>query len=461
VDIPLDTDIALFVDPYALTVAGDDDLRNCGDVVVEYFELLLAAIKDKDEKTAFELLSNLHEPNDTHLGLSTGKPQGRGWGYKQSRQLYDRFVKSKAVKSGKIKDITDVELLIPGIGSDKISDMTTNIIRGYLISYTEEQCSLHGIPTEEVNAGKYWNPEENLWSSRYAKLPVYQDSRIVLVPKAAVRVRLIPDNQEYYNKFILQYLQAEHLNANSSLVRTLKNGKREVYKKDLKKVQKGGKNALFEFSEKHPNVLDDYKKSLREKGMPISDIAIENKQGDRRPVMDASLPKQLKQIAPGDAHASEYHNTILKALQSILYPWLTQPKKEQEINDGRKRIDILFNNAASDGFFSRLVNFHKVFAPYVSIECKNYSSDPKNPEFDQLLGRFSRKRGHFGMMFCRTIKDRDTMIARCKDVVNDKDGAVILVFDDDDVLKMFDLKQEFDDKGISEFLDAKIKEVLM
>src|SRR5206468_2450000 len=106
VDIPLNTDIALFVDPYALTVAGDDSLRSCSDDVVEYFDLILKAIISKDRTRVLELLSNFHEPNDTHLGLSKGEPSGRGWGQKQTAQLYERLSKSRAVKSGSIKDIT-------------------------------------------------------------------------------------------------------------------------------------------------------------------------------------------------------------------------------------------------------------------------------------------------------------------------------------------------------------------
>ena len=73
-------------------------------------------------------------------------------------------------------------------------------------------------------------------------------------------------------------------------------------------------------------------------------------------------------------------------LQAIFYPSLLHPKKEAEIDEGRKRIDILFDNAAENGFFSRLVNAHRIFAPYVVVECKNYSEDPENPELDQLKG---------------------------------------------------------------------------
>jgi hypothetical protein len=61
VDIPLETDIKLYVDPYALHISPVDWLRTCGDLVVNYFHLLIMALRDKDHAKAMMLLSNLHE----------------------------------------------------------------------------------------------------------------------------------------------------------------------------------------------------------------------------------------------------------------------------------------------------------------------------------------------------------------------------------------------------------------
>jgi hypothetical protein len=153
VDIPLDTDISLYVDPYALSVSGSDWLRECGNIIVNYFDLLLRSIRKGDEKKAMHLLSNLHEPNDAHLGLSRGRPRGRGWGSVQARLLYTTLKGSKVIASGLLRDLSDIELLMPGIGSDKISDLAINVVRGEFVSYTEEQCQLLNIPTERISSG--------------------------------------------------------------------------------------------------------------------------------------------------------------------------------------------------------------------------------------------------------------------------------------------------------------------
>lgn len=213
VDIPLDTDIRLYVDPYALHISPVDWVRTAGALVVNYFDLLLQALRVGDREKAMMMLSHLHEPNETRLGQSRGAPSGRGWGKGQAHQLYTALARSRAIRSGLLKDIGDLELFLPGIAEDKISDLAINVIRGELVLYTQEQCELHGVPTEEVPAKAFWNPDEERWESTYAQLPVYKGEGLILVPKIAVRRRLVPDGMEYYNHYILPFLQAEHVTA--------------------------------------------------------------------------------------------------------------------------------------------------------------------------------------------------------------------------------------------------------
>ncbi|HWY58288.1 MAG TPA: hypothetical protein VNZ03_27735 [Terriglobales bacterium] len=459
VDIPLDTDVSLYVDPYALSVSPNDWLRECGNVVVNFFEDFLAAIRDGDEGKVMSLISNLHEPNDAHLGLSLGRPAGRGWGGKQGHLLLLTLKNSTAVRSGRLRDLSDIELLMPGIGSDKISDLTLNVIRGELVAYTEEQCRLYNVPTERINSGLYWDYENKRWASRYADLPVYQDRRIVLVPKAAVRARLVPSYEEFYSRFVLDFLSAEHLKANDSLVTLLKNGTGRVYKSDLKNRYPLSKEFLFKFTQEHPEVLQAYKETLPEKAKPIEALDIESRQQVPRPAT-SDPDTGLERLPAGRECAGRYHTAILGLLTEIFYPSLTHPVKEQEVDDGRKRIDILFSNSAEEGFFSRLVHSHKIHCPYVSVECKNYTEDPQNPELDQLMGRFSRKRGRFGILVCRNIHDPQVLLKRLQDVVNNTEG-VIIVLDDADITALHKLKRLGKRSELNEHLEAKLRPILM
>jgi hypothetical protein len=461
VDIPLNTDIPLFVDPYALHISSNDWLRECGNLIVDYFNLLVEHIRKGERSRAIRLLDNFHEPNDTHLGFSKGKPRGRGWGPEHANELYEKLAASSAVKSGELRDLGDYELLIPGIGPDKISDLAINIIKAELLVYTEEQCELLGILTEKVSSGPYWSSARACRESRYANLPIYEDSRIVLVPKAAVRTHLIPDHEKFYTRFVLDFLESEHLDANDSLVTTLKNGKKKVLRSLLKESFPLSRAALFEFTQKHPEVLKRYKESLPKQARPLEDWQIESTHMDRRAdEQSKEWSKELARIPVGPGGASEFHRAILASLYRIFCPFLTHPRKEKEILEGRKRIDIVFDNSADSGFFSRLVNTHHVEAPYVFVECKNYNEDPQNPELDQLRGRFGKGRGNFGLLVCRRVENRDLMVKRCRDAFTSSEHVVI-VLDDEDISALSEMRDANQIEKINDHMKLKLDEIFL
>ena len=124
-----------------------------------------------------------------------------------------------------------------------------------------------------------------------------------------------------------------------------------------------------------------------------------------------------------------HHRAVTDFLTAIFYPVLTNVKIEQETHQGRKRIDITYDNNATAGFFSWV---NRAF-PFLllPVECKNYEKDQKNPELDQMIGRFSDFRGRIGIITCRSFDNKDLFLARCKDTANDRNGFIIVLDDDD------------------------------
>jgi len=463
VDIPLRTDICLFVDPFAFRITNDPWFDECNDLIVEYFDQLLKKILRGKQLESLTLLSHLHEPNDTHLGYSRSKPKGRGIGAMYAARVLRALERSKAVKRGILRDISDCELFIPNISSDRISDMTTNIIRGKLIDYTQSQCTLHNVPLQKVGSGMFWDGNERHWRNEYVGLPVYKNQRILLVPKLAARYSLGVDHAYFYNHFVVDYLQAEHLHANSALVEVLKSGKKRVTKKKIKeKYPIRNKEFLFEFSEQHPDVLARYKSqvlgSLSQ--LELTDDEIELTQRDKRDIDVTAICTQLDKIAPGRKDAPRFHNHIIGMLTFMFSGSLRNPRKEEPISDGLKRIDISFTNRAKNGFFYALNKIHHVQCPRVFFECKNYTDDLKNPEFDQMSGRLSDKRGRFGAIVCRTIQDKNKMIQRCRSILNNRHDYVI-VLEDRDIKHLMFLKDRKDEAAIDDFLEAKLGDLIM
>jgi hypothetical protein len=466
VDIPVNNgDIPLFIDPYAISKRNDYWSIDCHNAVVDFFQGVISEIKQGNEAQAKSMLSGLREPNQTRFGQSKGGvPRGRGIGGEQAGELYNALADSTAIKTGFIKDLEECELLIEGIGPDKISDITTNIIRQKLIEYTQNQCELLGIKTVLVPSGPLWKNEEKKWVDEYVKLPVCNGRCVILVPKAIARFTIEFDHQEYYRHFVLNFLQSEHLNANSSLVRTLRDGtKRPPTKKSLEELHPLSKQFLYEFSKENPDVLKNYKNS---KTYSLDEIKVEDllalvSKNSEEPKFDFTLlANELDNIPSGDTDAGKFHDHISGALTAIFYPHLINPKKEQEIHSGRKRIDISFQNAAHSGFFFDLPNVKSVPSGYIFVECKNYSNDPANPELDQLSGRFSTNRGQFGILVCRNFENKKLFIQRCRDTANDGRGRIIAL-DDGDIKHLLQLRNNNDERGINDFLEGRYKELVM
>jgi hypothetical protein len=429
VDIDVDGDTALFIDPFFLNKRNDNWSISATQTVRNFFQTLIDLIRDNQISAAKLLFRHLHEPNATCLGLSQGNPQGRGVGIEDTDRIFDSIIRSRAIQTGLIQDLEDNHLFVENFGKDKLSDMTTNIIRKHLIEYTVSQCVLNNISlTENVPSGFYWNRYTREWESEYTTLLIVGQKKILLVPKAIVSFCSDYTPQQYYQHFVLNFLQNEHLELNSSLVQKRVDGTRYVTKKDIKEDEatKYSKEFLREFTKKHPGVLQNFKLETEPKSLNANTF------GDLNVgAVAAILVRTLNDISSGNEAATRYHRLIVGILELLFYPHLIYPQLEREIHEGRKRIDIVFDNASRDGVFRRLSENMRLPCQYIFIECKNYSSDPTNPELDQLSGRFSVNRGKVGFLLCRTIDNFDLFIARCRDTYRDDRGLIIPLVDAD------------------------------
>lgn len=455
VDVPIDTDIDLFIDPFALSQRSDPLSVAAHETLCDFFQSIVDAIRAGNTRAVTELVGFLQEPNETHLGLSRKHPRGAGIGSRQAKLLVEALSESTAVKTGFIKSLEECELMVEGIGHDKVSDLTTNVIRAQLGEYTRGQCELWSIPTQSVALPPAYSIDEQKWVSRYYDIPVVGGKPILLVPKVIVRRDPAMEHQGYYNRFVLDYLQAEHLDAGTSLVRTLRNGDRKVYKKDLKEEYPCTKKYLFDFSRQHPEVLSTYRKHL---------AAIE-KRGDASPVdlgdevvIAKALSKALKSIPPGNDDATKYHHLMIGILEFIFFPMLLNPIKEREIHEGRKRIDIVMENGARSGILHRLHSKRSIPCGHIVIECKNYGREIANPELDQIAGRFSRDRGKVGLLCCRGLRDCARFVRRCRDTFKDDRGLVVPI-DDEFIQELLKCIANRERKNVEAILTNRVDEI--
>lgn len=459
VDIDPSVDTPLFLDPYFISKCDFPFAEKAHYSLQTYFEHLLGLLRSEHIHEASELFSYLGESNDVCMGMSSDKPRGHGMGPDDTVAIFKSLRKSKAMQTGIMGDIEDFRIFVPNVDKDKVSDMTANIIKWQLLQYTIEQCELHGIPlVDSVPSGMYWDAEKKIWDNQYVRRLVIDNRPILLVPKRIVSYTDKYTSTEYRQHFVLNFLQNENLQLQTSLVRKHVDGSEYVTKKSIIDNSVAmDKDFLAHFTQQHPEVFADFKQKTKAKIDEVDGAVLE--QIDAIELCE-HLKKKLRATPTGTKHASEYHSLIIGILELLLYPNLSNPRKETPIHDGRKRIDIRYNNSAERGFFFNLPQKNPTLPCfYVFVECKNYTGEVKNPELDQLSGRFSPRRGRVGILTCRTLDSSADFLKRCADTYHDDRGLIIPICDED-ILQALDLYPVLKSNALESILSKKYEEIV-
>lgn len=440
IDVDVERDTPLFIDPAVIASIGSPWTSACGAAIQGFFQAVLDEIVAGNASNAKNLLSYLGEENATHLGYSRHS-RGSGVGVGLAERFYNELAGSSAVASGLITDIEDTALLVEGVREDRISDVVTNIIRNRLAEFTQMTALFHGIPLEKnVAIGPYWDTARASWMVQPFDLPVTARGPLLLVPKSIVRRSLFINPDVYYRYFVLEYFRQKELRRpHSPLVYVIKKtGERHVTKKSVEEkyreryagrpgVEKRINTAA---TEDDPGLIRRYKDDLRRNPpTPIDHDEVAEWTGAPAPDLDALLAAVLA-VKPGTEEATAYERAVEALLTALFYPELSNPVRQERIHDGRKRIDISYvNTGHRRNFFGWLAN--NMPAANVVVECKNYSRPIANPEYDQIAGRFSPSRGRFGLLVYRTYEDFDKMIESCRDTAHDDRGVIVPLSDED------------------------------
>jgi hypothetical protein len=115
----------------------------------------------------------------------------------------------------------------------------------------------------------------------------------------------------------------------------------------------------------------------------------------------------LRQLRDGAEEMADSSRAVEALLTAFMHPFLVHPHRQARIHNGRKILDITYVNSDQSGFFKWLSNNYA--AANVVVECKNYSKDLGNPEYDQLAGRFSPPRGRYGFLVFRDCANKDKL----------------------------------------------------
>ncbi|EFM11020.1 hypothetical protein PaecuDRAFT_2273 [Paenibacillus curdlanolyticus YK9] len=259
------------------------------------------------------------------------------------------------------------------------------------------------------------------------------DSIIELIKELALNMKFKDERSDLIN-FLTDFMEEQSIQPNAYHIISLF----DFYRENQTKINQSDFAELLSI--------------IRKQSSPIDNTS--------NPIDASLLINQLEATPKGTENAGVYHDIIFQCLTQIFSGALKRGQKEVSLNEGRKRIDIVFDNHDNTGFFAYIRDRYQIFCPKIFIECKNYSSDPKNPEMDQLLGRFGQYSGKFGILLCREVTNYEKLLQRCKDAMHQAKGHIIF-FEDKDIKILLELKKASNEEGIMEYLSNKWDELIL
>src|SRR5690606_23149255 len=88
-----------------------------------------------------------------------------------------------------IQHVEELQLLVDGISKDRVSDLTCNLTKSFLIDFTIEEAERCGIPLTDVTVRGVYDERRHQLTDVKSKLPVHPISgrALLFVPKRWLR----------------------------------------------------------------------------------------------------------------------------------------------------------------------------------------------------------------------------------------------------------------------------------
>ena len=208
--LPYDT--RLFVDPFLIFQTENPQFKHGHDKMVRFFNYVFELIAKSSEqiqsvhyKRALALLL-FPEVDEICLGFAKDTTKGQGSGHELSKLIANAIWISIQAGVKQITHFEELSIFNEGIGADRISDMTANLLKPELIAYTQQICRKFDIPVynQQVRNSVY-NEALHHWSNTRVALPFNKYARrpVLLVPQEFLSP--LPEiNHEDYLDYVYQ-----------------------------------------------------------------------------------------------------------------------------------------------------------------------------------------------------------------------------------------------------------------
>ena len=192
----LSLDTKLFLDPFLLYANESEHFIGSHEEVVSFFNSAFQMIANSGGNKhslswrKAESLLLFREVEEICLGYTGEGTSGSGSGVAFARIIAESLWEAVLAGIQEITHFEEVGILQEGIGADRISDATANLLRRRLAEYTFDICQRHSIPIETVRYKRgSFDVQMESWTPLEVQLPInpYNEKPVLLIPRRYLR----------------------------------------------------------------------------------------------------------------------------------------------------------------------------------------------------------------------------------------------------------------------------------
>lgn len=425
----LAVDRRLGIDPFLLYRSSREDFQTAHQLLLKFFDGVVETIEAGDLDRAQHLVT-CPEPREIGLGYSKGGTSGSGVGPEIAREIVYTLKNSPALLARGLRHIEEIQLVCPGIGPDRISDMTANVLKLFLVGYTQEQCASWGLAVrKDVPINHYFDFNDFDWRDGYFDLPTnpLTDEPLLFVPRRILRILPWINYDDYLGDYKKTFLKPVSRSKNLRLKPTgakTRAGEPAVLKPIVCQVTSQNTVSLDAYIDRKE------REAAKAEPSEISSLLDMSKLKEHAQLLE----KELASLKPGKADAYKYQDLIHRILTFCLHPHFTDGAPQERTDAGTIVRDLVFTNEGTRNFTRYLMQTH--LNMFLVFELKN-TDDVTGGDVDQIATYLGDSMGRCGILVSRASQSQAASFNRRKYIFNkDTPRKVILHLSDSDLIKI-------------------------
>lgn len=392
----LDQDLPFVVDPFILWKSPSQAETGLHVSIIASLNHLGRLAAGKQARHAAQTLVELSECHEVCLGNSN---LGRGTriGIELAERIVSLFQSIPELRAGGIKHLEELQLIVDGLGPDRVSDITCSLMKSALVDLTVSWSNEFGIPTQDTELS-YFDTRDATNHTIDVALPFnpLTHKPILLVPKRWLRRHAFVSLSDY---------------------------KLSVSKTGLSKLDYA---ALLNFNRLNFDQVRSYVESKE----ALKDGCKNDPLFEQIPVSSAlSRMKKIVALPTGKHDRSDqiFEREVAILMSSLLYPDLDFADVQVRTDSGAQIRDIIFFNTCRRPSLKGW--WDEYSAKQIVFELKNVATLEKE-HVNQLNRYLAPHIGHLGIFVLRTEPKRD-VIKHIVDIWSGQRKCILWITDED------------------------------